>query len=138
MVDKKIHWSFWIICVVGFVWNLLGAINFVVQMNPDMHEAYRETERLIIVGRPIWATLGFAIAVFAGVLGCILLLLKKTFAFYLFIASLASMFLTMGHTLNLGIVFSAGEIIGIIIMPVIVSFFLIWYSKLVEKKGWIN
>lgn len=138
MINNKIHWSFWVISTVTLIWNLLGAINFVIQMNPEMHEAYRETERLIIVGRPIWATLGFAIAVFAGVLGCVLLLLKKSIAFYLFIASLLGVFVTMAHTLNVGVDFSFGEISGIVIMPVLVAVFLIGYSKLAEKKYWIN
>ena len=138
MVDKKIHWSFWIICIVMFVWNLLGAINFVIQMNPEMYESYRETERLIIVGRPMWATLGFAIAVFGGVFGCILLLLKKSIAFYLLVASLLGVLVTMVHALNVGVEFSVGEIIGIIVLPVIVAVFLIWYSKLAENRDWIN
>ena len=138
MNENKIHWSFWVICVVTLIWNVLGSINFVVQMNPEMHETYRETERLIIIGRPFWATVGFAIAVFGGAIGCFLLLLKKSFAFYLFIASLLGVFVTMAHALNLGINFGIGEILGFILMPMIVAIFLIWYSKLSERKGWVR
>lgn len=138
MNENKIHWSFWVICVVTLIWNVLGSINFVVQMNPEMHEAYRETERLIIIGRPLWATVGFAIAVFGGAIGCLLLLLKKSFAFYLFIASLLGVLVTMAHALNLGINFGIGEILGFILMPMIVAIFLIWYSKLAERKDWVS
>jgi len=138
MNENKIHWSFWVICVVTLIWNVLGYINFVVQMNPEMHEAYRETERLIIIGRPLWATVGFAIAVFGGAIGCLLLLLKKSFAFYLFIASLLGVLVTMAHALNLGINFGIGEILGFILMPMIVAIFLIWYSKLAERKDWVS
>ena len=135
---RVIHWSFWVIGVVTLIWNVMGSINFFVQMNPEMHTAYRETERLIIVGRPTWATVGFAIAVFGGAIGCLLLLLKKSVAYYLFIASLLGVIVTMAHALSVGINFGIGEILGIILMPILVAVFLIWYSKLAESKGWIS
>ena len=78
------------------------------------------------------------IAVFGGALGCILLLLRKLAAFYLFVASLLGVIVTMIHTLGSGIDFSPGEIIGIILMPLVLAAFLIWYSKQAENKGWIR
>ena len=44
----------------------------------------------------------------------------------------------MAHTLSIGIEFGIGEIIGIIIMPLVVAVFLIWYSKYAQNKGWIS
>jgi len=116
----------------------MGAINFIVQMNPDMLTAYRESERAIIDGRPAWATVGFAIAVFGGALGCLLLLLRKSAAYYLFIASLLGVIVTMAHTLGVGINFGLGEILGFIILPVVVAAFLVWYSKNAENRGWFS
>ena len=133
-----VHWSFWVISVVALIWNVMGGINFIVQMNPDMLAAYRESERAIIEGRPAWATGAFALAVFGGTLGCLLLLLRRSVAFYVFIASLLGVIVTMNHTLGVGIDFGLGEILGIILMPLVVAAFLIWYSKLVESKGWIH
>ncbi len=135
---SSIHWSFGVICVVTLIWNVMGSINFSVQMNPEMLTEYRDTERLIIVGRPIWATVGFAVAVFGGAIGSLLLLLKKSVAYYLFIISLLGVIVTVAHALNVGINFGPGEIIGIILMPMVVAVFLIWYSKLTESKGWIR
>jgi hypothetical protein len=129
-----VHWSFWAIGAVALIWNVMGVINFFVQMNPDALSAYRESERAIIEGRPAWATGGFAIAVFSGVL----LLLRKPAAFYLFIASLLGVIVTMTHTLSIGIDFGLGEILGIILMQLVVAAFLIWYSKHAESKGWIR
>ena len=133
-----VHWSFWAIGTVGLIWNVLGAINFVVQMNADSLAAYREVEQALIAGRPAWATVAFAIAVFGGALGCVLLLLKKSAAFYLFIASLLGVIVTMMHTLGAGIDFGLGEILGIILMPLVLAAFLIWYSKWAESKDWIR
>jgi hypothetical protein len=141
MNDKtvsKVHWSFWVISIVALIWNIMGAINFIMQMNPDMLDVYRESESAIIADRPVWATLGFALAVFGGSLGGLLLLLRKSAAYYLFIASLLGVIVTMTHTLGIGIDFGLGEILGIILMPLVVAALLIWYSKHAESKGWVS
>jgi hypothetical protein len=134
----SVHWSFWVIGAVTLIWNVMGCINYVMQMNPDMLAAYRESERAIIEGRPTWATGAFAIAVFGGAIGCLLLLLRKSSAIYLFMASLLGVIVTTIHTLGVGIDFGIGEIVGIILMPVLVAAYLIWYSKRAERKAWIS
>ncbi|MBL4827397.1 MAG: hypothetical protein JKY66_06740 [Spongiibacteraceae bacterium] len=141
MNEKSItraHWSFWLIGAIMLIWNVMGCINFFVQMDPDILATYRESERSIIETRPLWATSAFAIAVFGGALGCLLLLLRKPAAYPLFIASLLGVITTMAHTLGVGINFGIGEILGIILMPFVVAVFLIWYSKQAKDKGWMG
>ncbi len=133
-----VHWSFWVIAVIALIWNGLGIINFFVQMNPEVIEAYRDSERAIIVGRPLWATSGFALAVFGGGVGAVLLLFRRSAAHYLFIASLLGVVVTMTHALGVDISFGVGEIVAIILLPIAVALYLIWYSKLVIRKGWVN
>lgn len=135
---SSVHWSFWAISIFALIWNALGSVNFFVQMDPGALEAYRESERAIVEGRPLWATAGFAFSVFGGAIGCVLLLLKKQIAFHVFAVSLLGTFLTMIHTLSIGVSFGAGEIVGIIAMPLAVSAFLVWYSKYAQNKGWIR
>ena len=135
---SRVHWSFWLIGVVALVWNVGGVINYFVQMNPDMLDAYRESERAIIENRPAWATGAFAFAVVGGSGGCLLLLFKKSVATYVFIASLLGVIVTMIHTLGVDIEFGLGEILGIILMPLVLAVFLIWYSKYAESKGWTS
>jgi hypothetical protein len=133
-----VHWSFWIIGAVALIWNVMGVMNYLMQMNPDSLAAYSESARAIIEGRPAWATGAFAIAVFGGALGCLLLLLRKSAAYYLFIASLLGVIVTMTHTLGVARSFGPFEISMMILMPLVVAAFLIWYSKHAERKGWIS
>lgn len=135
---RSAHWSFWVIGAVALIWHMAGVVNFFVQMDPAMLAAYRESERAIIEGRPAWATVAFAIAVFGGALGCLLLLLKKSAAFYLFVASLLGVTVTMIHAFGAGIDFGIGELLGIILMPVVVAAFLIWYTVRVKRMGWVR
>ena len=135
---STVHWSFWAVTIFMLIWNVMGCINFFIQMNPEMVASYRENEQAIIAGRPLWATIAFAIAVFGGVLGCILLMLKKYAAFYLFVFSLPGVVVTTVHTLGIGVNFGVGDILGIILMPLLVAAFLIWYTKYVANKGWVT
>ena len=68
---RSAHWSFWLIVVVALLWNVAGAINYLMQTNPEFVATLPETHRAIIDGRPAWATGGFAIGVFGGALGCL-------------------------------------------------------------------
>ena len=138
MNDKTVggvHWSFWTIGIVALIWNVMGVINFFAQMNADALAAYPEAARALVEGRPAWATGAFAIAVFGGALGCLLLLLRKSAAFYLFIASLLGVIVTNIHTLGVA---GSTEIWVGSVMSLAVAAFLIWYSKQAGNKGWIS
>ncbi len=131
-----VHWSFWAIGAVMLIYNVAGVINFFAQMNVDTVAAMPESYRALIEGRPVWATGAFAVAVFGGVFGCLLLLLRKSAAYYLFIAALLGAIVTMIHTFGV-----AGSDIGPIIgnlVQLLVTAFLIWYSKQAESKSWIS
>ena len=134
-----VHWSFWAIGAVTLIYNVAGVINFFTQMNANTVAAMPELYRAIIEGRPAWATGGFAVAVFGGALGCLLLLLRKSAAYYVFIASLLGAIVTMIHTLGMAdsdfgpVEFLIGNLVQLV-----VTAFLIWYSKRAESKGWIS
>jgi len=138
---RSVHWSFWLIGVVALLWNVGGAINYVMQTNLEFVATLPETHRAIIEGRPAWATGGFAIGVFGGAIACLLLLFRKSTAFYIFIASLLGIIVTMIHTANVAsskINFSPAEIFVMILLPIIVAAILLWYTKLAMNKGWIK
>ncbi len=134
------HWSFWVIGAVALIWNAMGVMNYFGQMNAEMVAAMPEAKRAIIEGRPAWATGAFAVAVFGGSIGGILLLLRKSAAYYLFIVSLLGMIVQMIPYLGMDdstMDFGPFEITMFIVMPLAVAGFLIWYSKFAEGRGWI-
>jgi hypothetical protein len=130
-----VHRSFWAIGAVALIWNVMGCINFFMQMNPDALADYPEAARSLVEGRPGWATGAFAIAVFGGALGCLLLLLRKSAAYYVFIASLLGVIVTNIHTFGIA---GSTEIWVGSLMSLVVAAFLIWYSKQAVSKGWIS
>ncbi len=134
-----VHWSFWVIGAVALIYNVAGIINFSTQMNADTVAAMPELYRSIIEDRPAWATGAFAVAVFGGALGGLLLLLRKSTAYYVFITSLLGAIVTMMHTLGMAGsgVGPAQFLIGNLVQ-LLVTVLLIWYSKWAEGKGWIS
>jgi hypothetical protein len=132
-----VHWSFWVIGTVTLIYNAAGVANFVSQMDTDTVAAMPEQYRTLIEGRPAWATGAFAVAVFGGALGCLLLLLRRSAAYYVLIASLLGAVATMIHTL--GMAHSdfgpVGALIGNLVQLVVTAF-LVWYAKQAGSRGW--
>ena len=139
MNDKAVgdvHWSFWVISAIGLIFNLMGCMNFVSQMNTDMVASMPEGYRALVESRPAWATSAFAIAVFGGALGAILLLFRMSAAYYVFIASLVGAVAAQIPLFDMAD-FPVGALIGGL-SQLVASAFLIWYSKYANRKGWVS
>ncbi len=130
----RVHWSFWLLSIVALIWNALGSMNYLMQMNPEALADYPEAARVLAETRPAWATGAFAIAVFGGVLGGLLLLLRKSVAVYFFIAALVGVIVTNVHTVRVP---GSSEIWLGSAMSLVVAVFFVWYSRMAERKRWI-
>jgi hypothetical protein len=129
---QKPHLSFWIVAIAGLIWNLMGSMNYIMQTNPETVAQMPDVYQMIINGRPSWATAGFAIAVFGGSVGCILLLLRKNGAVPVFMLSLAGIVLTVIHaTMLVGMVPSS-------VLSVLVGGALLWYATIARRKNWLG
>ena len=61
---KSVAWA-------ALVWNLLGVIAFIMQllMTPEMISKLPVDQQAAYSNTPLWSTLAFAVAVFAGTVG---------------------------------------------------------------------
>ena len=127
--SSAIPTSFWIISVVALVWNLLGIANFFGAMS-----------RGDLAEMAIWGAAGFAVAVFCGAVGCVLLLVKRAAAEQVFILSLVGVVVHMMHNFfvaELPEEQGAGFWVLVVMIPAIAAF-LIWYARLSKARGWIG
>ena len=138
--NSAVHWSFWLLAAVCLLWNLMGVWAYVAQTNTGMIAALADAERLLIEQRPAWATGAFAIAVWGGALGCLLLLLRKSVAVYVLIASLLGVIVQMYYNYaianSIDVYGPGGTIMSVMILGI--SAFLIWYAKYSVGRGWIS
>lgn len=128
----KPHFSFWIVAGIGLLWNLMGCLNYIMQTNPDAVAQMPELYQLIIAARPPWATIAFAVSVFGGAVGCILLLLRRRIASVAFVVSLIGIF---GHTL---FTVNVAGIVPSLVLVVLIGFALFWYSTIARRSGWLR
>ena len=90
LLDDKPEMSFWIVGAFALVWNLIGLVVYYshVSMPPEAFEGFTEAQQAFFSSTPVWATSAYAVAVSAGVLASLFLLLRKAWAVPLFALSL--------------------------------------------------
>ncbi|KZS42296.1 hypothetical protein AWE51_02320 [Aquimarina aggregata] len=140
IANKPPIW-FWIIAILALLWNIMGVLAYLAQayITDEAIASLPEAEQSFYNNMPAWVTAAFAIAVFAGALGCILLLLRKKIASILFILSLIGIVMqtTYNFFLQDFIVLSGSRMV-MPILVLLVAIFLIWFSKKTTVKAWIS
>ena len=143
-LNNKPSTAYWIIAGALLVWNLVGLMFYYQQstLTVDIMMDAGLTDQQIahITNTPAWAHAGYAFAVNAGVLGALLLLLRKTWAIPLFYISLAG---ALVQDLDAFVMRDAIEAWGTtaIALPVIVILicvFEIFYARSAKAKGWLS
>lgn len=90
---------FLLLAVLGLAWNLAGVVSFLSDMMlPEARlAAMPEAQRALYLSTPTWALIAYGVAVFAGSLGCLALLLRRNFAVPLLLLSLLAVLAQMFH-----------------------------------------
>ncbi len=134
--------SFYIIGIAALIWNLIGVMTYVMQvtMNDAAMAALPEDQQAFIQNSPIWVTAAFAIAVNAGAMGCILLLVRQSWAYLVLVMSFAGIVIQnlYGYIMGgaVGVYGAAG--VGLSITVILIGAYLIAYSKGAMNKGWLK
>lgn len=133
---------YWIVSVIALIWNLMGVINYLAQafMKDEMLASMTKEQRIFIENRPAWATGAFAVAVWAGLIGCLLLLIRKKQAFIVLVISFVGVVVQMIHSFfiaNAMDVYGPGGLI-MPIMILIIGIGLILLAKKGETVGWLK
>ncbi len=136
--------GYWIISAVLLTWNLIGLMFYYQQstLTPEiMANAGLTVEQIAhITNTPAWGHSGYAIAVNAGVLAAILLLLRKAWAVPLFVLSLVG---ALVQDLDAFVLRDAMQAWGpsavyLPLIVIVICAFEIWYSLGAKKKGWLT
>ena len=141
-LTSKPNIGFSIIGVISLGWNLMGVAVYILQvyMTDKMIAALPVAEQELYANVPAWVTAVFAIAVFGGALGSIVLLARKKIATTIFTISFVAIIAQMIYNFflsNTMEVYGPGGMI-MPIMVIIIGIFLIWYAKYSTKKEWLS
>ncbi|UTW61601.1 hypothetical protein KFE98_16530 [bacterium SCSIO 12741] len=138
--SQKIPLWYWIVSTLALLWNLSGAVIYIMQAyNPEMMMAdMTEVERELMANTPAWVTAAFATAVFSGSAACVGLLLRRKWAGPLFWLSWAGAAAQFSYNfLIIDLMTVSGP--GTIIMPIVVlaiGLGLIALARMAKSREW--
>jgi len=134
--------SFYWIAGVALAWNAVGLLAYISQMtmSPEVLAGLPDAERTYMENRPAWASSAFAIAVNAGVIGCLLLLLRQSVARLVLIVSLAAVVVQNIHTYGVA---NGMEVFGTtgtvsVAAILIIGAYLVKMATDAKKAGWLS
>ena len=140
----KTPWHVWVVGGVSLLWNAMGVMDFT--MTEIRSEAYLKNftpEQLkYFMEFPPWVVLAWGVATWGGVVGSVLLLLRRGWAVPVNLAVLIGMALTFVHnfvlTDGLKIMGGEGKGMGPVIFTaviVVVGVLLFVYARAMRKRG---
>ena len=94
----------WIVGVFATVWNGFGAFDYLMTQtrNAAYLAQFSAEERAYFEAFPAWADAFWALGVWGGLAGALLLIARRRIAVGAFLVSLAGMFVGLGYQLGVG------------------------------------
>jgi len=135
---KSTPWHLWAVGIISLLWNAMGALDYVMtETKNDAYMGQFSSEQLeYFYGLPTWFIALWAIAVWGGVLGSLLLLVRKRLAVGVFTVSFAAMVCTTiysyGFSNGLEVMGGAGPVIFTAVI-FLVCLALVLYSRWMRK-----
>ena len=138
--SRATPWHLWVVGVVALLWNALGCLDYTMtQIQGDAWLANMDPTELQMAwfhGMPAWYDAAWAIGVWGGLLGALLLLLRRRWAMPAFLASLLGWAAGAVYTFGLS---NGMEAMGpwwpMLVVKGGVCAFFVWYARIMGKKG---
>jgi hypothetical protein len=90
----------WVVGILSLLWNCFGAYDYLMTRMHNMAYLSRTGDPNAILAwvasMPLYAQIGWALGVWGGLLGAVLLLMRSRYALWAFVASLIGMALSFG------------------------------------------
>lgn len=131
--------TFWKVAIIAFIWNLLGVLSYLGQIFiPDeIIAVLPKQQSTLLYNAPAWVKVAFAIAVWGGLLGCILLLLRKQSAKRVFVISFLGTMIYLIHNFLIATAVDFYDITSLIIpiLTILIGIYLIGHSNRCIREG---
>lgn len=133
---------FRIVAILALLWNLLGVAAFVMDasMSADTIAAMPEAQQQLYAVRPAWVLAAYAIAVFAGALGSLMLVMRRKLAPPLLVLSLLAVLVQMAYVFflsdTLAVMGDAAMAMPLLIIAIAVA--LVWLARTAAARGWLR
>lgn len=128
----KVPASFWVIAVLGLLWNSFGAYLYLMaRLDPATALAGVDPAmRDYVANQPIWANIGYGLGIWGSFIGSVAMVLRVRHAVLLFLVSLVGAALS-----HLGQAMAGVIPIGLAAVIMGVIAFLWWYCRRSAEQG---
>lgn len=138
----KTPWHLWAVGAATLLWNGFGAFQWYRQVTrSDSYWGDLTMEQVqFIIAQPMWVEVAFGVGVWTGVLGALMLLLRRRLALNAFVASLIAILvntLFMQVLSNARAVFGNGTLIAAIAVIAVAAASIV-YAHFARKRGIIR
>ncbi len=131
--------GFWVVGIVLLLWAAIGDTSYLAQVTRSV-PMDAETARAFDA-MPEWLWAVFAVAVWSGTAGAVLLLARRRLAAALFALSLAAVIVQFGYTLGMtDIVAVKGvkEAAGVPLVIFAIGAFQLWWAWACAQRGYLR
>lgn len=138
----KAPWHLWAVGAATLLWNGFGAFQWYRQVTRSQGYWGNLTMEQVqfVIAQPMWVEVAFGVGVWTGVLGALMLLLRRRLAFNAFVASLIAIVINtafMQVLSNGRAVFGNGTLIAAVAV-IVVAAASIAYAGFARKRGIIR
>lgn len=144
-LERRTPVHLWVVGALALLWNGFGCYDYFMTQTQGaeyieamMHTTEGEAIMAYIDSFPVWASGAWALGVWGGLAGSILLLMRHRLAVPIFALSFVGALIGLGYQLaNPADVAELRETVNAVMPYVIIAVaaFLLWYSWSMEKKG---
>ena len=134
---------FWIVAALLALWGVMGVVGFHVDVATSAADRAKldPYDQQLYATRPPWLIACYAVAVWAGLIGSLLLLVRKRLALPLYVASLVAVLVMFGWMFVMTDIIAHKGVLVATGFPILVALLCvleIWLARLAKKRGWIS
>ena len=134
-------WHLWVVGVLSLLWNGFGCYDYTMtNLRGDTYLrefGYTDEQVAYFNAMPAWMTAAWAIGVWGGLLGSLLLLLRRRWAVPAYAVSLLAVVVSLVHGFLLSdmseVMGTEASVVQVVIF--VLAALLLWYSSRMAKRG---
>lgn len=133
---------YWTLAVLCLLWNIYGIYQYVGSLSRGaenlMAMGMTREQAQIYLGLPTWISVAFAVGVFGGTIGCVLLLLRRAAALPVLAASFAGYVALFAGDVFYGVFEAIPAQLAILVVVVLVAAILLAAAWVARLRGLTN
>jgi hypothetical protein len=130
----------WIVGILSLLWNGFGCVDYTMTnlKNPAWLAKMPADQLAYMDSLPAWLTGTWALGVWGGLIGSVLLLMRSRYSVWAYVVSAVGAVVGLGYQMFMvgrPVSMTEGAMAMIPWVIIVIALFLLWYAWSMEKKG---